>query len=135
MYNDNRAIEEAKDINVVAKAHCARHGYQFAASFGLSKVLWLQRKHPEIWKKTSKIIHSADFIVGKLTGEFSISDYSNALKTGYDLLDLRWPSFITKELNLPEILSTTGVLELFNVMFTREEFFDFVNEIIQKRVE
>jgi sugar (pentulose or hexulose) kinase len=102
MYNDNRAVIEAKEINEIATKHCARHGYQFAASFGLPKIRWLQRNLPDMWKKTTKVLHCADFIVGKLTGKFGISDYSNALKTGYDLLDLRWPTFIKTSLDIPE---------------------------------
>ncbi|HMF33320.1 MAG TPA: FGGY-family carbohydrate kinase [Candidatus Lokiarchaeia archaeon] len=100
MYNDNRAVAEANAINEAAADHCAKLGYQFGASFGLPKILWVQRHWPEIWTQTVRVIHCSDYIVGKLTGEFGVSDSSNALKTGFDLLDLQWPSFIQDSLQL-----------------------------------
>ena len=45
---------------------------------------------PGLWK----IVHQADWIAGRLSGDFGISDESNALKTGYDPIDRRWPDWI-----------------------------------------
>ena len=39
-------------------------------------------------------------IIGNMTGDFGVSDYSNALKTGYDLVDECWPSWIADGLGL-----------------------------------
>ena len=89
MYNDNRAVAQARLCNNIFNKHCEKHGYKFSASFALSKLLWFQTR-PKIWAKTKIMNHCIDYIVGKMTGEFSISDYSNALKTGYDLVDLKW---------------------------------------------
>jgi ribonuclease M5 len=92
---------------------------------------------------SKKIILAAFEKAGVITKDNSDKKTKEPI-TRYDLYELglngkpnssELRKVILKELNLPEILSTTGVLELFNVMFTREEFFDFVNEIIQKRVE
>ncbi len=91
MYNDGRAAESAAAVNAVAADHCAKLGYRFDASFAISKLLWMQKFEPEVLEKTTHVCHHADFIIGRLTGDFSISDYSNALKTGYDLLDDDWP--------------------------------------------
>ena len=35
-------------------------------------------------------------MVGKLCGEYGVSDYSNSLKTGYDLIDNKWPDFFAQ---------------------------------------
>jgi xylulokinase len=110
MYNDGRSVSEAQYINKIATSHCEKHGYQFSASFALSKILWLKLNRPEIWKKVRKVNHCVDFIVGKMSEEYGISDYSNALKTGYDLIKLEWPKFIQSELEinnsiLPKILN------------------------------
>lgn len=94
MYNDGRSIEEARIVNAAAGDFTKKLGYRFGASFGLPKIIWLKRHEPNVFERTWKFIHPADFIAGKLTGEFGLSDYSNALKTGFDLVDLRWPSFI-----------------------------------------
>lgn len=100
MYNDSRSSKEADLCNQAGRDLCNALGFRFASSFALPKILWLLQNEPQIIAKASKVIHAADFIVGKLTGNFTISDYSNALKTGYDLINLKWPDFINSKLNI-----------------------------------
>lgn len=104
MYNDSRAVEEARLVNEAGKNLVAKLGYQFKPSFALSKILWLKRHEPKIYNRTKRFIHAGDFIVGKLTGDYSTTDTSNALKTGYDLVDKRWPRFISRDLEIPHRL-------------------------------
>ena len=109
MYNDARAHEEARLCNQAGSDLTSKLGYRFSASFGLPKILWIARNLPDLWGKTRRAIHAADFIVGKLTGDFGKSDNSNALKTGYDLADSCWPDFIANSLGieldkLPEVV-------------------------------
>ena len=40
------------------------------------------------------LMHEADWIAGRLCGQFGISDENNALKTGYDPLARRWPDWL-----------------------------------------
>jgi len=87
-------------INQCAQEFNRKHGRLFNPSYALAKILWMKRNRPEIWQKTRRWIHAADFIVGKLTDDFGVSDYSNALKTGYDLYDFRWPGFIENNLDI-----------------------------------
>ena len=100
MYNDGRAQEEAVEVQRAGQEQAADLGYRFNPSFALSKILWVMRHEPAVWVRTSRFIHAADFIVGCLSGEFGVSDYSNALKTGYDLLADRWPDFIERDLGI-----------------------------------
>jgi xylulokinase len=104
MYNDGRATEEAKELNTLAADHCEKLGYRFAPSYALSKILWIRKHEPEIFEKTGQFIHQADFILGRLSGEFGVSDESNALKTGYDLVDEAWPGWMEKLPGVPERL-------------------------------
>lgn len=101
MYNDGRAQAEAKAVQAAGRSQAEALGYRFSASFALAKILWLRRHEPELFKATRRFIHAADFVVGRLTGEYGVSDFSNALKTGYDLLAHRWPDFIEAELDIP----------------------------------
>ena len=91
MYNDARSQEEVKQI----AAHCGplekALGYGVNASFGLPKILWLQ-KH--LGKKITSYVHQQDYIMGKLSGEYHVTDYSNALKSCYDLVNQKWPDFL-----------------------------------------
>ncbi|MDN5313406.1 MAG: D-ribulokinase [Thermoanaerobacteraceae bacterium] len=100
MYNDSRAQEETRVIKEVTHDFSEKVGYGFNSSFALPKILWIKNKMPEVYKKTRKFIHQTDYIVGLLTGVYDITDHSNALKTGFDLIDYQWPEDIFQELGL-----------------------------------
>lgn len=95
MYNDPRAKAEATAVHAAMAAHEKKLGLKFGASFSLPRVLWFKQQRPEIYEKARVFAHQADYIAGLLCGEYRVSDYSNALKTGYDLIDHRWPSEIS----------------------------------------
>jgi sugar (pentulose or hexulose) kinase len=108
MYNDARAGDEAVEVQAAGADLSARLGYRFNPSFALSKLLWLARHRPDVVDRARYIAHAADFLVGRLSGTYDITDYSNALKTGYDLSPQerggfadRWPDFISEKLKLP----------------------------------
>lgn len=58
---------------------------------GLAKVLAFQ----DI-RGVAKILHQADWIAGRLAGHFGTTDENNALKTGYDPIERRWPDWIAE---------------------------------------
>ncbi len=93
MHNDQRALEEAQALRSSAASTSSKLGYRMAPSFAAAKILWLQRHEPSIFVATRWFAHQADFISGRLCGEFGVTDYSNALKTGFDLVDECWPTW------------------------------------------
>ena len=101
MYNDSRSSAEAETVQQAGATQAARLGYHFTPSFALAKILWLRQHEPQLFEQTHRFIHAADFIVGRLSGEYGLTDFSNALKTGYDLQNERWPTFIEIELEIP----------------------------------
>ena len=96
MYNDPRAKAEAARVHGAMGAHEAKLGLKFGSSFSLPRVLWFLQQRPEIYEQTRVFAHQADYLAGLLCGEYAVSDYSNALKTGYDLIDHRWPEEIAQ---------------------------------------
>lgn len=103
MYNDARATTEAEHIAHHAPRESAAHG----TSSGLAKLLWLL-KHEGLLEhngeKHAVRVHSqADWICGRLTGCFGVSDTNNMLKLGYDPISGRWPSWL-QALGVPERL-------------------------------
>ncbi len=101
MYSDQRAQNEAALLNHVGSALISRVGYRFNASFSLPKLLWVQRREPHTFAATRFFAHAADLLVGRLTGEYGVSDWSHALKSGYDLIEECWPDFIKDKFGLP----------------------------------
>lgn len=104
MYNDSRGAEQAERLNVLAEAFLDRHGYRFSSSFAAAKIVWFQENEPHAFDRTACFAHQADYMVFRLTGEPVVSDFNNALKTGYDLLEDRWPDWLEFELGIGDRL-------------------------------
>jgi len=102
MYNDARAVDEAQRIAGIAPAESGAHG----RSSALAKLLHLSA-HKEV-TGGAHALHQADWIAGRLTGQFGFSDENNALKLGYDPIARAWPDWldllgVSREL-LPKVL-------------------------------
>lgn len=110
-YDDTRARAEARALAAHAPTEAPVHG----AASPLAKLLWW---HNQGFLQPGRcVLHQADWLAGRLCGEFASSDYHNALKTGYDAEHLRWPAWIDAlgfpAGTLPEVLtpgSTRGPL-------------------------
>jgi sugar (pentulose or hexulose) kinase len=103
MYNDGRAEEEARMAQEAGERVWSSLGYQMRSSFALPKLLWLLRSGDA--EGARLMMHSADYIASRLAGEPVNTDWSHALKTGYDLVNERWPSEVLEQLKVPaEIL-------------------------------
>lgn len=112
MYNDARAHREAERLNELGEETLLRLGYRFNASFSLAKILWLIQNEPDVVEKTYEVLHQSDFITSRLSeapkryGK-SMSDASNALKSGYDILEHCWPEYLSEAgiemAKLPEV--------------------------------
>ncbi len=114
MYNDPRGADQAERLNAMAAAFLSRHGYSFNSSFAAAKILWLQEQEPSSFDRTGCFVHQADYIARRLTDGAIASDYNNALKTGYDLLEDRWPDWLKDGLGLasrlPEIVAPASTI-------------------------
>lgn len=99
MYSDSRSAAEAAICREAAKASGTNAFSSFNASCGLPKMLWFVNTFPEKAKQIGTFIHAADFITGCLSGNYFVTDYTNALKSGFDINNLQWPEYIFK--NLP----------------------------------
>jgi sugar (pentulose or hexulose) kinase len=90
MYNDARATHEATRVAAVAPLESGAHG----ASSALAKLLYLQT-HGYIGD-ARHAVHQADWIAGRLTGHYGVSDENNALKLGYDPVARQWPPWLDR---------------------------------------
>jgi xylulokinase len=101
MYADMRAHAEAREIDLLAGDLRARLGYAFNSSWGLPKLVWLARNEPQLVARARHLAHAGDAVSGWLCGDYGVTDMTQALKTGYDLIELRWPDLIEAGLGLP----------------------------------
>lgn len=87
MYNDHSSCQSAALIKTFAPPASAAHG----ASASLAKYLALLEHSPTA---VGHVLHQADWVSGKLSGQWGISDTNNALKLGYDPLAQHWPTWL-----------------------------------------
>lgn len=97
MYSDLRSAEQGLRIKKIACKYVSQGYTGFNASSGISKILWFQESFPEKKQDIHLWVHASDFIVGKLCGNYGTTDYTNVLKSGYDLDKLEWPDYIFDE--------------------------------------
>jgi sugar (pentulose or hexulose) kinase len=90
LYSDDRAAIEARELSAIAPSG----SIVCSATSGLAKFRWLTR-HANV-SAAAHFLHQADWIAALLTGQSGVADYHNALKTGYDIEQLRWPDWVMK---------------------------------------
>ena len=86
LYDDGRAAAVANELNRSLPAGQVT----INASYSLTKALWVRQQEPTVWRRTANIMHPADWLTAKLTGQLGTCDYSNALKLGYDQESSTW---------------------------------------------
>lgn len=101
LYCDRRALREAALIDRAAPPDSPARG----ATSSLAKLLHLAGRLGR--PRGLLALHQADWILGRLTGRYGVSDWNNALKLGYDAERLAWPDWvgdlIPGDVRLPEV--------------------------------
>lgn len=92
MYNDARSTAEAEELNAIGADLARRMGYRFNCSYSLPKIVWLLR-HDGARCGNARFLSPADHLAERLCG-VAATDYTNALKTGYDLIEMQWPEWL-----------------------------------------
>ncbi len=109
MYDDSRAVDEARRVNEVGAAVWASLGYRMQPSWALPKLLWLLHTYRDLPAGT-QLAHQTDCINRWLIGDALPTDTSTALKTGYNLIAETWPHEIFATLGIPEEILPDVVL-------------------------
>jgi len=104
MYDDARAGGELTDaVNEAGAEVWDRLGYRMQPSWALPKLAWLAGEGA--FEAGARVAHQVDVVTSRLLGEPAAADTSNALKTGYDLLEERWPADVLDALGIaPAVL-------------------------------
>ncbi|ANZ14977.1 FGGY-family carbohydrate kinase [Streptomyces noursei] len=101
MYDDGRATDQAETVNTAGAPTWQDLGYRsMPPSWALPKLRWLLDHDPAL-ATGSRLLHQVDLITWKLAGRQLPSDTSHALKTGYHLIDERWPHEVMDTLGIP----------------------------------
>jgi len=107
LYHDQRAKQQADELKSIAPSGHA----VCTATSGLAKFLWLTRQQGA--EDAAYFLHQADWLAALLGKKAGISDYHNALKSGYDVAQLCWPDWVTNLPNshlLPDVFSPGEII-------------------------
>ncbi len=112
MYDDARAADLVAEVTAADPCRWERLGYRIQPSWALPKVTQLARESLPLG---SHIAHQTDVVAGDITGGPVATDWSSALKSGYDLLELCWPVDAFEllgisALHLPEVVAPGSVI-------------------------
>jgi len=125
MYSDKRSSEAGALCKEMALRYHPDGYTGFNASSGLSKMVWFVQTYSDKTKKIARWIHAADYITGMLSGQWGITDYTNALKSGYDLRNETWPAYLYEHLPLkkewlPEVVPSGTPIGIISSSLAKE---------------
>lgn len=102
MYNDGRGIE----VMEILKALAPPNNIVLSATSSFAKLLWFL--HNLKFKTNYYFLHQADWLGFLLHGQLGITDYHNALKLGYDVENLCYPTWLKNikiPIHLPKVIA------------------------------
>lgn len=83
LWMDNRAKEEAEEINSTKHEVLKYCGSEVSVEWIIPKTLWLKRKAPKIYQKADKIVEQLDFMNYHITGNWAASICQVTCKGNY----------------------------------------------------
>ncbi|CAG5068567.1 D-ribulose kinase [Dyadobacter sp. CECT 9623] len=98
MYSDPRSAEEGNLCRQLSETFNPGGYTGFNASSGLSKIVWFVKNFHEKVERIKTWVHATDFIIGKLSGNYRVTDFTNALKSGFDVACATWPAYVHEQL-------------------------------------
>lgn len=91
LYNDARGASLLDELTpFVPPNHLA-----LSSSSSLAKLLWWSKQ--DYFQQAAYFLHQADWLAFLLHGQLGISDYHNALKLGYDVVNLQYPRWLVNQ--------------------------------------
>jgi sugar (pentulose or hexulose) kinase len=112
MYDDVRGGAFVDEITAADPDRWERLGYRIQPSWAITEMVHLARDGTA---DGARFAHQPDVVAADIVGGPVATDWSSALKSGYDLIDLEWPTaaFTTlgvDERMLPDVVAPGSVL-------------------------
>lgn len=105
LWMDSRNPDEAAAITATRHPRLRYVGGQESPEWMMAKALWVKENEPEIWYKAVQVMEQTDWLILKLTGEYTASRCNATCKWHYSLPDGGFDD---------TLLAASGLLELRN---------------------
>lgn len=76
-------------------------GHFGAPEFGLAKLLWLRRTHPDVWRETATVLQLHDWFIYRLCGVTASEPSSAAMSQMLQVEEGRWANDLLDSLDFP----------------------------------
>ena len=91
LWMDQRSHREADEISATGDPVLRYVSGRVSPEWMLPKALWLKRNEPEIYRDAARIVECTDWMMHRLTGEWTLSLNHVAVKWNYARPDGGWP--------------------------------------------
>jgi sugar (pentulose or hexulose) kinase len=112
LWMDTRAAGEAAEITRTQHPVLRYTGCQVSPEWMLPKALWLARRDPSRYAAARRIVDVHDWVMFRLTGDWSLAQATIAAEWSYDALAGGWPADLLSGLGVPGLLSGWEVPKL-----------------------
>jgi FGGY-family pentulose kinase len=105
LWMDQRAFREADDISATGDAVLRYVSGRVSPEWMLPKALWLKRHEPATYNRADRIVECTNWLMFKLTGEWTLSLNHVAVKWNYARPDGGWPVRMMNAVGLADLLA------------------------------
>jgi FGGY-family pentulose kinase len=104
LWMDQRAFQEAEIISTTGDPVLRFVSGRVSPEWMLPKALWLKRNEPTIYTCARRVVECTDWMMYRLTGEWTLSLNHVAVKWNYARPDGGWPTKLLSEVGLSDLL-------------------------------
>jgi FGGY-family pentulose kinase len=103
LWMDQRAFREADDISGTGDPVLRYVSGRVSPEWMLPKALWLKRNKPELYEKAARVVEGTDWMMHRLTGDWTLSLNHVAVKWNYARPDGGWPLGLLRDVGLEDL--------------------------------
>lgn len=103
LWMDQRSYREADDISATGDPTLRYVSGRVSPEWMLPKALWLKRNDPETYGRADRIVECTDWMMHRLTGEWTLSLNHVAVKWNYARPDGGWPLPLLRAVGLDDL--------------------------------
>jgi FGGY-family pentulose kinase len=103
LWMDQRAFREAEDISATNDAVLRYVSGRVSPEWMLPKALWVKRNRPDSFARATRIVEGTDWMMYRLTGDWTLSLNHVAVKWNYARPDGGWPLSLLRQVGLEDL--------------------------------
>jgi FGGY-family pentulose kinase len=104
LWMDQRAFLEAEDISATGDPVLRYVSGRVSPEWMLPKALWLKRNKPELYRAATRVVEGTDWMMHRLTGDWTLSLNHVAVKWNYARPDGGWPLGLLRAAGLEDLV-------------------------------